>query len=82
MGHRVEKREVGVREKKKKTREAWFLMCNMREKTVKKSGGSRDRRVQVAESLYPHPPPCPSPSPSPIQSEMVEMSNPGIKASK
>jgi len=27
----------------------------------------------------PIPPPCPSPCPPPIQSEMAEMSNPGIK---
>jgi len=37
---------------------------------------------ELREVCTPHPPPCPSPSPSSNQSEMAEMSNPGIKVSR
>ena len=72
MGLRVEKREGGVREAEKragrKRLEKW------REPRKRGSGGGK--------FVPPIPPPCPSPSPSPIQSEMEEMSNPGIKVSR
>ena len=54
-----------------------------REEKVKKSGGNQDYiGCGWREVCTPIPPPCPSPSPSPIQSEMAEMSNPGIKVSR
>jgi len=51
-------------------------------KKLRKVAGTEIKGCGWREVCSPLPPPCPSLSPSPIQSEMVEMSNPGIKVSR
>ena len=51
-------------------------------KKLRKVAGTEIKGYGWREVCTPIPPPCPSPNPSPIQSEMVEMSNPGIKVSR
>ena len=72
LGLRVEKREGGVREAEKKGGK----------KKIRKVAGTEIKGCGSREVCTPIPPPCPSPSPSPIQSEMAEMSNPGINVSR
>ena len=54
-----------------------------REEKVKKVAGTEIKGCGWREVCTPPlSPPCPSPSPSPIQSEIAEMSHPGIKVTR